>query len=393
MFDIQTLPGSPKVWAVGRAFNGTDREIFYSSNAGNNWTTYDLGFTGDIFSISMINQLTGYISGQNSKVYKTTNGGANWVPKTQPSGTNYSLYNIEFIDENTGWTFVNFATVPGGNVFKTTDGANSWGQYTTGGTSENIIAADMVDANTGYCSYNPSNRPVYKTTNGGANWTPLTTGLTGNIKDVEAVTGDIVYVCQSSGTQRLAKTTNGGLNWTLITLPVAIDASSLDFKDANTGYVSGNLTTAICRTTDGGNTWSFQNAHAITLVKVHVSSGDTAFALGGNTAILRAIGSTITGVHYNGHIIPEDYLLKQNYPNPFNPATTIEFALPKSAVVSVKVFDITGREYKTEINNLSLNAGTFKLKFDAASLSSGIYFYTLVVDGSTADTKKMILLK
>src|SRR4029453_14872822 len=199
MYDMQMLPGSPKVWVVGRPAVSTTKEIFYSSDYGNNWVTYDLGITGDFFSISMVNQLTGYISGQNSKVLKTTNGGVNWLPKNQPSGNNYSLYTTEFINENTGWTFVNFSTVPGGNVFKTTDGANSWTQYTTGGTSENIYAADMVDANTGYCCYNPSNRPVYKTTNGGENWIPLTTGLTANIRDVEAVNTDVVYAGQTFG--------------------------------------------------------------------------------------------------------------------------------------------------------------------------------------------------
>src|SRR4030095_6113266 len=97
MYDMQMLPGSPKVWVVGRPAVSTTKEIFYSSDYGNNWVTYDLGITGDFFSISMVNQLTGYISGQNSKVLKTNNGGGNWLPKTQPSGTNYSLYTTEFI--------------------------------------------------------------------------------------------------------------------------------------------------------------------------------------------------------------------------------------------------------------------------------------------------------
>ena len=393
MFDIQTLPGSPKVWAVGRPFTASTRQVFYSSNSGENWITYDVGVTGDLLAVSMINQLTGYISGQNSKVLKTTNGGANWVLKTQPSGSNYSLSSMEFIDENTGWVFVNFTTVPGGNVFKTTDGANTWTQYTTGGASENIYAADMVNASTGYCCYNPSNRPVYKTTDGGSSWNPLTTGLTGNIKDVEAVTADIVYAGQSSGTQRLAKTTNGGTNWTLITLPISVDVTSIDFKDANTGYVCGNTTTAICRTTDGGSTWVFQNAHTITLVKLHVSAGDTVYLLGGNTAIMRAAGSAMTGVQYNGNEIPETYKLRQNYPNPFNPETTIEFALPKAGTVTIKIFDITGREYESEINNLVLNAGMFRYNFNGSELSSGVYFYSLFTDGVIVDTKKMILIK
>ncbi|MBK7444722.1 MAG: hypothetical protein IPJ45_01640 [Ignavibacteria bacterium] len=96
------------------------------------------------------------------------------------------------------------------------------------------------------------------------------------------------------GTSRVAKSTNGGVNWTLITMPVATDFNSIDFKDANTGYVSGGSsgTPAICKTTDGGVTWTTQNTHGITNIKVYVTQGDTAWALGGNTAIFRYAGPT-----------------------------------------------------------------------------------------------------
>lgn len=285
-FDITSVPGTSKLWIAGRHVSG-GKQILYSSNSGTNWTYYDLGMSVDFQAISMINENTGYITGTNSTVMKTTNGGVNWFAKTSPSATSYQLYSCEFIDENTGFTFVNFATVPLGNVFKTTNGGDNWTQYSTGATSENIYSADMVDANTGYCTMNPSNRPVYKTTNGGVNWTPLTTGLTGGIRSVSAPDANTVYVCQTSGTSRVAKSTNGGANWTLITLPVAADFSSIDFKDANTGYVSGNSTTAIAKTTNGGLTWTYQNTHGVTNGKIYVTGGDTAWSLGGISTIMR----------------------------------------------------------------------------------------------------------
>lgn len=293
-FDITTVPGTSKYWTIGRPFGTTtSKQMMYSSNSGANWTTYNLGVTGDFFSISMINEFTGYVSGQNNQVLKTTDGGQSWTPKTGPSPVSTSQhYTCEFIDENTGFTFVNFSTVSGGNVFKTTNGGDNWTQYSTGATSENIYHADMVDANTGYCVMNPSNRPVYRTTNGGVNWTPLTTGLTGSIRSVSCPDANTVYVCQTSGISRVAKSTNGGANWTLITLPVAADFSSIDFKDANTGYVSGNSTTVICRTTNGGTTWTWQNTHTVTNGKIFVTQGDTAWSLGGNTSIMRYTGPT-----------------------------------------------------------------------------------------------------
>ena len=295
MFDITTVPGTSKYWTVGRPFGGAgQRNILYSSNSGANWTPYNLNVSGDFFSISMINENTGYVSGQNNQVLKTTTGGVSWFAKTGPSPVATSqLYTCKFIDENTGWVFVNFSTVPGGNVFKTTNGGDNWGQYTNGATNENIYSADMVDANTGFAVMNQSGRPIYRTTNGGVNWTGATiTGFTGSINGISSPDGITVYACQTAGTSRVAKSVNGGVNWTLITLPAAADYKYIDFKDANTGYVSGNNTTVICRTTDGGSSWTFQNTHAITSGKLFVSQGDTAWSLGGNTNILRYIGGS-----------------------------------------------------------------------------------------------------
>ncbi|MGB3018006.1 MAG: YCF48-related protein [Ignavibacteria bacterium] len=303
-FDITTVPGTSKYWIVGRAA-GAGNQILYSNNSGSTWTGINAGVSGDFQSISMINANTGYMSGTNNQIMKTTDGGATWFLKTGPSPVATSqLYSCEFIDENTGWVFVNFSTVAGGNVFKTTNGGDNWTQYTTGASSENIYSADMVDANTGYCTMNQSGRPLYRTTNGGVNWTALTTGLTGSLRGVTAPDANTVYVAQTGGTQRVAKSTNGGANWTLITLPVAVDCTSMDFKDANTGYVVGNTTTVVCRTTNGGANWTFQNTHGITQGKVFVTQGDTAWALGGNSAISRYIGP-VSNVKVSATILME----------------------------------------------------------------------------------------
>jgi hypothetical protein len=89
--------------------------------------------------------------------------------------------------------------------------------------------------------------------------------------------------------------------------------------------------------------------------------------------------------------IPEEYLLEQNYPNPFNPATTIAYDLPRSGIVSLKVFDVMGREAAVLADGEAA-AGRHSIVFDAQKLSSGIYFYQLRFDGRT-ETKRMHLLK
>jgi len=90
---------------------------------------------------------------------------------------------------------------------------------------------------------------------------------------------------------------------------------------------------------------------------------------------------------------PLSFELKQNYPNPFNPSTTIEFILPNNINenVSLKIFDILGREVATLINR-SLKAGYHKINFNADAIPSGVYFYRLKA-GPFIDSKKMVLLK
>jgi len=90
-------------------------------------------------------------------------------------------------------------------------------------------------------------------------------------------------------------------------------------------------------------------------------------------------------------INPRAYTLNQNYPNPFNPSTTIEFTLPKSEFVELKVYNILGREVSTLVSK-KLNQGTHTYNFDGKNLASGIYYYQLVA-GEYREVRKMILLK
>jgi hypothetical protein len=89
--------------------------------------------------------------------------------------------------------------------------------------------------------------------------------------------------------------------------------------------------------------------------------------------------------------LPLEYTLKQNYPNPFNPTTTIEFDLPKAAAVRVRVFDVLGRECATLLEE-RVNAGRQRIRWDASTMPSGIYFCRMQADGAI-HTIKMMLAK
>ena len=89
--------------------------------------------------------------------------------------------------------------------------------------------------------------------------------------------------------------------------------------------------------------------------------------------------------------LPAEYDLFANYPNPFNPATTINYQLPKDGLVTLKIFDMLGKELKTLVNEQK-EIGKYTVQFDASSLASGMYVYQLRVNDYTA-VKKMLLVK
>ena len=92
-----------------------------------------------------------------------------------------------------------------------------------------------------------------------------------------------------------------------------------------------------------------------------------------------------------GNPIPHTFALKQNYPNPFNPATTINYQLPVNSMVTLKVFDLLGREVATLVNGRQ-TPNNYSVSFNGSGLSSGVYFYRLQTDNFT-ETKRMMLIK
>jgi len=143
---------------------------------------------------------------------------------------------------------------------------------------------------------------------------------------------------------------------------------------------------------DGGFTHRSDDAKAIVLdtagnvVVTGISSRGSNF-----DDITTVKYSQTTGIQQISSEIPHKYSLSQNYPNPFNPVTNLEFGISKSGFVTLKIYNMLGKEVATIVNS-DLNPGTYKYDFDAAELTSGIYFYKLESDNFSA-TKKMLLVK
>lgn len=127
----------------------------------------------------------------------------------------------------------------------------------------------------------------------------------------------------------------------------------------------------------------------------HAGPADTKYFIGkiDNVRIYNhAISAAEVGTSSDGQEeIPSEFALLQNYPNPFNPTTTIEYTLPEAVEVSLKVFDVLGREVKTLVSR-TMPAGRHQVEFDAVGLASGIYLYQLQIEDQVR-TMKMILMK
>jgi hypothetical protein len=173
-------------------------------------------------------------------------------------------------------------------------------------------------------------------------------------------------------------------------------------------YVAGLYTIAGNLTTNGiakwnGSTWSglgsgFFNtanvcgAYASTIYNNNLVCGGIFSGAGGNGAgNIAQWDGIVTGLHYNNHNTPDKFQLHQNYPNPFNPSTNIKFDVARSGNISIKIYDMQGREVAVLVNE-NLNPGSYNVSFNASNLPSGSYFFRLEAQGFS-QTNKMILVK
>lgn len=149
-----------------------------------------------------------------------------------------------------------------------------------------------------------------------------------------------------------------------------------------------------------GNFKMSPNEKQTVIFAQHIARGssnlNSVTRLKNESSTIRSLFNLITlnfsvGINNISSEIPNSFILNQNYPNPFNPATKISFAIPKSDFVNLKVYDITGKEISSLVNQ-QLQAGTYEVNFDASNLASGVYYYKLT-SGNFSEVKKMMFVK
>lgn len=161
----------------------------------------------------------------------------------------------------------------------------------------------------------------------------------------------------------------------------------------SSGHIfAGTESDGISRSKDNGNNWTQINSGLTSnyVRSLAINNSGYVFAGTNDSGVFRSAGTT-TFVKESGKSISNRFLLSQNYPNPFNPSTTINYSVPKQSNVTLTIYDALGREVTTLISEEE-SIGNYSIEFNAAYLSSGIYFYRLQA-GSFAETKKLILLR
>ena len=147
-------------------------------------------------------------------------------------------------------------------------------------------------------------------------------------------------------------------------------------------------------TSNGGLTWSqkFLQSSISDIYGSYLSSNGILYAVTLlDSYIFKNASIFTTGINTVSENVPVTTRLRQNYPNPFNPVTRISFDVSRAGNVIIKVYDVTGREVQTLVNE-TLNPGTYAMTFDGTGLTSGVYYYKLI-SGQFTETKRMVLIK
>jgi len=357
--------------------NGSIRK---TTNGGTNWVSTELGLSNNITGLNFINASTGFAIAAfntNGEYLKTTNGGVNWELTVAVPGKSFT--NIFFANSTTGYISGSY------EIYKTTNTGTSWTLSDSSGYSPyNLV---FVNANTGYVTNFVASSTVFKkTTNGGVNWIQAGAPITSaNIAAMRLFGSDTIY---AFGSNNFYKSYNGGVNWTNAVY-TGTTVQACGFLNQSTGYIGG-VFGVLKQTTDEGLSWTNVNSGTANAINAMYINGMQMWIMGEGSSILK---STIVITSERGIVteIPDKFLLLQNYPNPFNPETNIKFNLPENSYVSLRVYDILGKEVSTVVSG-NLNSGSYSYVFNAGSLPSGIYFYKIAA-GKYSDVKKMVLLK
>jgi photosystem II stability/assembly factor-like uncharacterized protein len=402
--------------------NGIYRKSIYSSDT--SWIS--IGLQGhDAFALSVLNSDTIYagikISGMSNDtiaIYRTTDGGINWEDYQNGfgRGTGYSNHVLS-LESYPHQDKILFATGLAQIAKSNNLGENwqlVWNDWDLIGVGVHFLTFDSILTNILWSGGESGFlQPfILKSNDLGENWQENWINVGGDNACyscvVDPFNSDVVYIGMEG---RIIKTTDGGNNWATIYSPLDYPyfyGIAINRYFSNIIYASGLINApdpqnlVLHKSQDNGSSWSTiiegsaGEKGVLDLLLVSGNNIDTLFLATFGAGVYR-YEETLTNVKTaDNSQIYKSILIKQNYPNPFNPSTTISFDLPTECIVSVNIYDITGRQIKT-LASSRYPAGSHRIQWDGRdnsgnAVASGIYIYRIQA-GNYLQSKKMILLK
>ena len=332
-------------------------------------------------------------------VFLSKDSGATWDNRNNGLTSTFVVSLAVVPDGAGGSNF--FAATNGGGVFLSSNNGASWTAINNGfpNTFVHVLAATSGASGTVLFA-GVDQGGAYLSTNNGANWNAVNTGLP---------VGASIFTLLSNGTNVFAgidngcvfRSSNNGSNWTEADSGLSgATVSMLTFRPNGNGtdLFAAMRSGGVFHSTNDGTNWTAINT-GLTNTDVRVLSFFPSSGPGADIIAVtfdgdiwkRPLSEIVTSVENPEFGQPAQFNLEQNYPNPFNPSTKMGFWVQGSGSVSLKVYDVLGREVATLVNEKKV-AGKYSVTWNASSMSSGVYFYRLQA-GSFVETRKLVLLR
>ncbi len=323
-----------------------------------------------------------FVYGYTPGLFRSTNEGTSWENVSVNLPENF---NIGEFTNNESTIFISGSGQDGNYLYISTDNGNNWNGNLVGQNYISTISEDdgKILAMT--------SEQILVSDDIGTSWNELDiTGLPQGYQFSDGfISGNTVFVIVSDFTNyQVYYTDNLGSNWNLVS---GINNYSTLSKIGD-NILAGTESGVFISYDNGKNFFEFNEGLTPNIEINHIASSGKYFLAGTiwNAVWFRSLND-VTSINSENDISLHDFQLSQNYPNPFNPTTSINYSIPFSDFVNLKVYDVLGNEVSTIINEYQ-PIGNYKVEFDASQLTSGVYFYKLTL-GNKVITNKMLLLK
>jgi len=384
-------------------------------DGGENWNLIQLpaisGLIGN--SIDAINKDIAWITLEDPAgsakggIFKTTNGGADWIKQeTAFPGSGGRPKSIYFFDADNGLCTGN----PKNGyweIYTTVDGGTNWTRV----PSANIPSPVSGDETGGGVKkgagnsfwFNSAYRSLYHSTDRGLTWTvardiPSPGGIGLEIAFKDSLNG-LVSSYFGEQVNKISSSSDGGAHWTSLNAPPHPSTYFIDYAPGTIGtyFITSHNNIGYPVPTIAGSAYSIDGGHnwkqidSLPHGAASFTLGNTGWSAGRGDIIYKWKGNPlgITDESLNKQL-NKTAILSQNYPNPFSSSTSIQFQIPFTSKVILKVYDLVGSDVATLVNETK-PSGTYNVNFEIKDLSSGCYFYRLQV-GSFIQTKKLFVL-